>query len=84
MIEASTIQVPPARMWFMERIRYWQKVDDDDHRTQRHKAIEQLEWNAGILGVSGGAVTNMRTAMSFSLSADTTAAEAKTLIRTWS
>lgn len=42
--------------------RYWQKVDDDDHRTQGHKAIEQLEWNAGTLGVSGGAVANMRTA----------------------
>lgn len=43
--------------------RYWQKVDDDDYRTQGHKAIEQLEWNAGTLGVSGGAVANTRTAM---------------------
>lgn len=39
--------------------RYWQKVDEGDHRTQGFLAIDQLGWNAGALGVNADAVRRL-------------------------
>jgi hypothetical protein len=39
--------------------RYWQKVDEGDKRTQGHLAVDQLKWNAGVLGVNADAVTRL-------------------------
>ncbi|MEC5409564.1 hypothetical protein VOM14_28945 [Paraburkholderia sp. MPAMCS5] len=42
--------------------RYWEKVWDDDKRTQGHRAVAQLGLNAVALGVSAGAVEHLRRA----------------------
>jgi len=52
-IETKTKNRPPVVA------RYWEKVDQGDRRTQGHRALRQLEWNAGALGVSAGAVKRL-------------------------
>ncbi|WP_244140946.1 MULTISPECIES: hypothetical protein [Burkholderia cepacia complex] len=42
--------------------RYWEKVWDDDTRTEGHRAVGQLAWNAAKLGVLGEAVEALRRA----------------------
>jgi hypothetical protein len=43
-------------------VRYWAKVWDEDSRTQGHRAVVQLEWNAAKPGVTAGAIDQLRRA----------------------
>lgn len=45
--------------------RYWEKVWAQDERTQGHRAIGQLGLNAGQLGVTAGAVEQLRRAKKY-------------------
>jgi hypothetical protein len=40
--------------------RYWEKLENEDTRTQGHRAVRQLEWNAATLGVNADAVARLR------------------------
>lgn len=44
---------------------YWQKVWDEDERTQGHRAVGQLGLNADKLGVAAGAVEQLRRARKY-------------------
>jgi hypothetical protein len=42
--------------------RYWEKVWEDDRRTEGHRAVDQLGLNAAKLGIAAGAVEQLRRA----------------------
>ncbi|TAM51232.1 MAG: hypothetical protein EPN57_18450 [Paraburkholderia sp.] len=44
------------------RARYWEKLWADDRRTEGVRAVQQLEWNAGTLGVAAAAIEQLRRA----------------------
>ena len=52
-IETKTKNRPPVMA------RYWEKVWDEDRRTQGHLALRRLGWNAGALRVNADAVTRL-------------------------
>ncbi|WP_186087653.1 hypothetical protein [Burkholderia gladioli] len=44
------------------RARYWEKLEEGDSRTEGHRAVEQLDWNAATLGFALSAVQQLRQA----------------------